>query len=301
MNAIRSILDSHAAAGYRQLAAYEHDLYQIYVAARKTIEDRIGVYVSAPRPVFVGPRLVALADKLQEHFADFEARYRRSARLATEKIAEAFYRAAIADLGIHDPRVVGSLDTALLRQMLDDGYAHIAGATQKMSMAAVGSLRRISARVMREAAMTGETRVAISERLYHEAGGPSFIFRGRNGRIWDSGAYFEMLGRTMLHNNARETYLTACAANGSDIVAVSYSGDPCAACARWQGRLLSITGQSPYPTIETAIADGLCHPSCTHRIVAVPPAIAQASFDVRGRPRAAAAGKDNPEDPEHAF
>jgi hypothetical protein len=47
--------------------------------------------------------------------------------------------------------------------------------------------------------------------------------------------------------------------------------------------LLSITGKSPYATIETATADGLFHPNYTHRVVAVAPAVAEASFDEKGK------------------
>ncbi|MDX9979084.1 MAG: phage minor capsid protein [Lentisphaeria bacterium] len=210
-------------------------------------------------------------EELQDHFAAFEERYRKTAKHAISWVAQSFYHSALVDLGLTPPETAAGIERNALKQMVEDDFSHIAGATRKMTATAVGNLRRISARVMREAAMTGETRRALSKRLFIENGGPSFLFRARDGRIWDSGAYFKMLGRTMLHNNARETYLTACAENGSDLVTVSYSGAPCDACARWEGQLLSITGESPYPTIETATADGLFHPNCTHRLVAVPP------------------------------
>jgi hypothetical protein len=285
MNLIRSILDTHAAAGYRAITAREKDLYQVYLAARERIEDRIREYVLSGRSSFTGPRLVALMEELQDHFAAFEERYRKTTKQAISWVAQSFYHSALVDLGLNPPETSAGLERNALQQMVEDDFAHIAGATRKMSATAVGNLRRISARVMRETAMTGETRRALSKRLFAE-NGASFLFRARDGRIWDSGAYFKMLGRTMLHNNARETYLTACAENGSDLVTVSYSGAPCDACARWEGRLLSITGESSYPTIETATADGLFHPNCTHRLVAVPPAIAQTKFDADGKPKA---------------
>jgi hypothetical protein len=293
-NPIRSILNTHAAAGYREITAREKDLYQVYLAARERLEDRIREYVLSGRNSFTGPRLVALMEELQDHFAAFEERYRKTAKHAITWVAQSFYHSALVDLELNPPQTVGGLNRNTLQQMVEDDFAHIAGATRKMTATAVGNLRRISARVMREAAMTGETRRALSKRLFTENGGPSFLFRARDGRIWDSGAYFKMLGRTILHNNARETYLTACAENGSDLVTVSYSGAPCDACAHWEGRLLSITGESPYPTIETATADGLFHPNCTHRLVAVPPAIAQTKFDAQGRPNDQPAKPDAP-------
>ena len=44
-------------------------------------------------------------------------------------------------------------------------------------------------------------------------------------------------------------------------------GGDCDACARWEGRLVSITGATKgLPTLADAEADGLFHPNCVHRI-----------------------------------
>ena len=95
-----------------------------------------------------------------------------------------------------------------------------------------------------------------------------------------------MLGRTPLHNNARESYLTGCTESGHDIVTIPPSGDPCPACAKLEGRLYSITGKTPgLMTVQEAIDAGMMHPNCTHRFVAVPPEIAGAKYEADGTPR----------------
>lgn len=92
-----------------------------------------------------------------------------------------------------------------------------------------------------------------------------------------------MLGRTLLHNNARECYLAGCAKGGSDIVTISVSGDSCDACGRYENELLSITGATPgLPTLQEAMNDGLFHPNCTHRIIAVPENIARKYYGMGG-------------------
>ena len=91
-----------------------------------------------------------------------------------------------------------------------DGFQHIAGATRNMQAEVISNLRKMSARVMREAALTGMTRAEVSRHLASEllyapdAKLRSFQFIDAGGRHWRTEKYFNMLGRTLLHNNARE-------------------------------------------------------------------------------------------------
>ena len=90
------------------------------------------------------------------------------------------------------------------------------------------------------------------------------------GKQWKTDACFKMLGRTLLHNNSRECYLSARAKEGSDIGTISISGDPCDICARYENWLLSISGKTQgLVTLEQAMSEGLFHPNCTHRMIAV--------------------------------
>jgi hypothetical protein len=300
MNLIRAFLNSHASKGYTELSAKEKDMYAIYLAARERVEDRIKEYVLQQRSSFTGPRLVMLMEELQGMFADFEQEYRKTAKAAITYVAQSFYHSALVDLAENPSEVVGNLNKNTMKLMLEDDFTHIAGATKQMSTAAINNLRRISARVMRESSLTGETQVAVSKRLFYENGGEKFIFIAKDGRKWNSDAYFEMLSRTVLHNNAREAYLHGCSDEKNDIVAISTSGNPCPACAVWEGRLLSISGTGKYPSIESARSSGLFHPNCTHRMVAVDPMIAGEDFDEKGRPNNGlnSKGKEQKDDKE---
>ena len=107
------------------------------------------------------------------------------------------------------------------------------------------------------------------------------------GKQWKTDACFKMLGRTLLHNNSRECYLSACAKEGSDIVTISISGDPCDICARYENRLLSISGKTKgLVTLEQAMSEGLFHPNCTHRMIAVPEVVAQEYYGKDGKEKA---------------
>lgn len=298
-NPIRNKLTDHGAVGYGKIDKYEADLYKIYIRARNRIESELSTFLQRKGASFTGPRLVSLMDELNDMFPEFEEEYRNTYQEALSYMAKQNYATALHDMGLKE-NVVGSMDKSLFENMRDDAFTHIAGATQNMQKEVVSNLRRMSAQVMREATLTGATRAEVSRRLAAETlygrdsiyqqgpTGPkpgSFAFVDVRGRKWKNNDYFEMLGRTLLHNNARECYLSGCAKSGSDIVTVSISGDPCDKCLKWENVLLSISGKTPgLRTVQQAIDAGLCHPRCRHRFVAVPEAIAQEYYDKHGKP-----------------
>ena len=288
MNPIRGKLSDHAAKGYSQIDAYEHDLQQIYLRARNRIEMQLSTFLQRRNASFTGPRLIGLFDDLNEMFPEFEEEYRETYQHALEYMAHQNYAAALQDMGLRE-NVVGSMDKSLFDNMLQDGFQHIAGATRNMQTEVISELRRMSARVMREAALTGMTRAEVSRHLAAEllyapdAKLRSFQFIDAGGRRWKTEKYFNMLGRTLLHNNARECYLAGCAKAGSDIVTISVSGDCCDVCGKYENALLSISGATPgLPTLQEAMDEGLFHPNCTHRIIAVPESIARKYYGMGG-------------------
>lgn len=288
-NPIREKLKAHA-RGYAKINAYEADLQKIYHRARFRIERELSSFLQRKGASFTGSRLVSLFDDLNEMFPEFEEEYRETYEHALEYMAHQNYAAALYDMGLKE-NIVGSMDRALFRNMRDDGFQHIAGATRRMKQEVVSELRRISARVMRESTLTGEPRATVSRRLVAELlYGPDskltkFQFIDAAGRRWQTDKYFQMLGRTLLHNNARECYLAGCAKSGSDIVTVSISGNCCKHCGKWENVLLSISGKtSGLPTLQDAMDEGLFHPNCTHRLMAVPESVAREYYDKHGKP-----------------
>ena len=296
MNPIRERLRKHAAGGYGQIEKYEADLHRIYLHARMRIEDQLERFMADKRSSFTGPRLVKLMEEIQEIFPEFEEQYRETYEHALSYMAKRNYRQVLYDMGLDEP-VYGKLDRSLYENMRDDGFEHIAGATRNMEKEIVSNLRKMSAQVMREASLTGETRAEVSRRLafanqygsgsiFQRPGNrAAFVFRDAANREWKTDTYFKMLGRTLLHNNARETYLAACAKEGGDIVTVSISGNPCEHCRQWENRLLSISGKTEgLDTLQSAMNSGLFHPNCTHRIIAVPESVARKYYDASGKP-----------------
>lgn len=153
----------------------------------------------------------------------------------------------------------------ILRQVSDAYQSLMAG---PVSMVSTGAVTRIQAT---EAALQKWARNGI----------PGFIDRA--GREWSMDAYAEMAVRTGAMNAMREGYAGTLTLNGMDLIRVTGHGYTCPACGRWQGKVLSLTGETPTGwqhmlhavedryvsvhvagTVQEATDDGLFHPNCAH-------------------------------------
>lgn len=98
-------------------------------------------------------------------------------------------------------------------------------------------------------------------------------FVDRAGRRWELESYVEMATRTASGRAMIDGRLDVYEAEGRDVVIVSDAPEECAVCRPFEGRLLSISGQSVGQTIDGkrvidsvkgAQAKGLHHPNCRH-------------------------------------
>lgn len=301
-DALRKKLRAHARKGFSTIEASAADMAAIYAAFQDVLYSRLDRFVRNGTAGFSGRAAVALREEVEGMFPALTEAWYESVRDPVSYLTQSYYRQALSELSAgKSTGVVGGFNKQRLKLALEEDYSDIAGATRKMSETAVRNLRDVTARVNREANVTGASRREVSKRIYNELGGPEFVFTDRSGRAWDGKSYTEMLGRTMLHNNARKAYLDGCTDSGSDLVRISVSGSPCPKCAVWENRLLSISGTHPkYPALEEATAAGLFHPNCTHRMVAVPAGTAKRKYDADGRPLDGvnAAGNEQLDTPE---
>lgn len=100
--------------------------------------------------------------------------------------------------------------------------------------------------------------------------------KDKAGRSWDLDAYAEMLFRTKVVEARNRGMVNRMAENGYDLVQVSAHSGTCDICASWQGKVLSITGQTEgYDTVAEAEADGLFHPNCRHALNTLIPKLAK--------------------------
>jgi hypothetical protein len=93
----------------------------------------------------------------------------------------------------------------------------------------------------------------------------------RGGRTWRLDTYAEMLTRTRLREITNTSLQKRLQIEKFDLVQVSIHNSDHEECRRWEGKILSITGNTPgYPTTRDAENAGLMHPNCKHRYLPAP-------------------------------
>lgn len=101
------------------------------------------------------------------------------------------------------------------------------------------------------------------EKKIRDEGITAFI--DKKGRKWELDRYSDMLTRQVLANASRDGTANVALQHGFDLVRVTRHASKHAECRRWEGEILSLTGNTPgYPTLDEAIASGLYHVGCLH-------------------------------------
>lgn len=114
--------------------------------------------------------------------------------------------------------------------------------------------------------ITGATRKQVSSRIIAQikAGGVTGLIDKR-GATWTLERYSRMLALTKAMEARNTGMANKALANGVDLVEVTGGQSTHSVCAKYEGKIISLTGNTPgYPTLADAEAEGLFHPGCQH-------------------------------------
>jgi len=101
----------------------------------------------------------------------------------------------------------------------------------------------------------------------------------KGGHTWTLDRYSEMLIRTKAVEARNRGFANRLVQNGYDLVQVSRHNSDHEECAVWEGKILSLRGETPgYPTVADAEKAGLFHPNCKHAINAIKPKLARLTY-----------------------
>lgn len=123
------------------------------------------------------------------------------------------------------------------------------------------------------------TQAALNE--FADRGIGAFVDKA--GRTWDMASYAEMAIRTSVGQAGVQGHVDRLLAMGFKLAMVSDSPEECELCRPWEGAVLSLTGEGVgqrvqlagrswtvvKASLQQAIAAGLFHANCTHRLGAV--------------------------------
>lgn len=121
--------------------------------------------------------------------------------------------------------------------------------------------------------LTGvETRIEATQRAlnqFADRGIKTFTTRpDRNGRrrTYDMATYSEMVMRTQIGQASLQGHMDKLQSIGFELIQVSDHAEECPLCRPWEGKILTISGNSPdHPSLAEATAQGLFHTYCGHR------------------------------------
>lgn len=130
--------------------------------------------------------------------------------------------------------------------------------------------------IIADGTLTGAARdtIAAGVKQAIKANGISAL-TDKAGKKWSFDSYAQMLVRTKAVEARNAGLANKMLQNGYDLVQVSNHNSSHPACAKYEGKILSVTGNTPgYPTLEQATFEGLFHPNCQHAINPINPALA---------------------------
>lgn len=272
-------------AGEKELI---NDIRRTYFEAEKTIIKKIANYVKGGKdiPNWYSRKLAQLDDLSGEVRSEIigdlvdtnedikkgiERAYKKGQKSAVQDLSVGGRNVAVSGtFGDTDQRAVKKLSQALTNKL---GSTHLRIVRQTED-----AYRRIVGEASRQVLGAGKGRVQAAQQAINEFANQGITpFVDKSGRTWNLASYAEMATRSTAGQAAIEGQIGRMKDNDHDLAIVGTSGESCPLCAPWEGRVVSISGDSDkYPALDTAIAEGLFHPNCTHSLTAYIPGVTKA-------------------------
>lgn len=197
-----------------------------------------------------------------------------------KSIVEAYHKgvkSAEADYGLPGTLLSDLHIPSSIQRLVLEMDNIITGTSFQILRSTMDTYRQIQATVAGGLLTGVETRKQIAQRmLNHLADNGIKSFIDKSGRKWEMAAYAEMATRTVAGRAALQGHVDRQTEAKRDLIIVSDHMGTCPVCAPWQGKVLSISGQTPgYTTLGEAKAAGLFHPNCVHTLTGYIPGLTE--------------------------
>lgn len=171
----------------------------------------------------------------------------------------------------------GAVHEQAIQALVESTISKLQGTHLQILRSADDTYREIIAEVSRMAVVGVETRRQIAQRALNQFADRGVkVFQDKKGRVWDIASYAEMATRAAIGQAAINGHLMRIQEQGRDLVIVSDHPEECQTCRPWEGKVLSISGNTPgYPTVAQARSAGLWHPGCGHTVGAWIPGLSR--------------------------
>lgn len=177
---------------------------------------------------------------------------------------------AVADLDAAEiaSGLIGSQERAV-RALVEEAVGQVAATHGQILRSTLDVYRSVIVEAAASPVLAGSTarRGAAQAALDRFAARGIVGFVDGAGRRWELESYAEMATRTAVGRAQVAGALDRFEGAGRDLVIVSDAPQECKVCRRWEGKVLSISGDDRrYPSVARATSDGLFHANCRHRL-----------------------------------
>ena len=174
------------------------------------------------------------------------------------------------DPSIEVPAAFGQIHYQATAALSDDAMLKFGHTMTGIKRSAEDVVKFAQQKATREIIASGQLRGAAAQEItkqvqdkISEDGITALIDKG--GKKWQLDTYAEMLTRQVLANGGREGVFNTARQFGFDLAVVSTHGSTHEECRVWEGKIISLTGDTPgYPSFEDVTDAGLFHVGCKH-------------------------------------
>ncbi|MFA9432934.1 MULTISPECIES: phage minor capsid protein [unclassified Egicoccus] len=240
--------------------------------------------------------------EIQQLRAEVEAEVARAlgeAREATEEAVRHAYNRGVATagsdleaIGVSRELAYGRVDMAKVRALVAETVGLVEQTRTRILRAVPDVYRDVIANASGDVLAGTVTRRQAAQRTLSDFARRGVTgFQDRAGRSWDLPSYTEMAVRTGTGRAVVQGHVDRLVELGQDLVIVSDAPQECVLCRPWEGRVLSLTGQTRGAvraenlrgdgtvsvtvngTLDEARGEGLQHPNCRHTIALYQPGV----------------------------
>lgn len=201
--------------------------------------------------------------------------------------AETVYEAWTAAGATPPPVAAGfaQVHRAAVQVLADNLYDNLHDAHLYVGRRVRDQWRRVQLETVTQKVVSGKTvreaKKELQRRVAEEGLG---AFRDAKGRVWRLDSYAEMVARSVTAEATNLGTLNQLRGMGRDLVQITDHRAPCPICAPYEGRVYSISGETPgYPKLSVVpgFSAGFqtLHPGCRHRAT---PYVAELADDPEG-------------------
>lgn len=269
------------------------DVLDLYLRAEATMLERVAKRIERgiDSPGWTGAKLAEIQTLRREIEAEVARLTEQGAEATSKAVGDAYNRGVatagtdLRAVGVSRELAFGSVNLRAVDALAQQAAGILEGTHLRILRSTMDGYRDVITQASGDVLSGTVTRREAAQRALDNFGKRGITgFVDRAGRNWDLASYAEATVRTATGRAAVDGHLGRLLEVGQDLVIVSDAPQECAICRPWEGKVLSISGQTRGTvrsenlrgdgtvsvtvagSMADARADGLFHINCRHTV-----------------------------------